>query len=119
MRISDWSSDVCSSDLRTAENAYDMHMLMLWICVVIGVVVFGAMGYAMFKFRKSKGAKPDVDFTHSTRLEIIWTVVPILILVVMAVPATSKVMEQYTAKGHEMTDKIKIGRASGREKGGQ
>jgi len=74
--------------------------------VGIGVVGFGAMGYAMFKFRKSKGAKPDVDFTHSTKLEIIWTVVPMLILVVMAVPATSKVMEQYTAKGHEMTVKV-------------
>ena len=83
-----------------------MHMLMLYICVIIGIVVFGAMGYAMFKFRKSKGAKPDVDFTHSTKLEIIWTVVTVLILVIMAVPATSKVMEQYTAKGHEMTVKV-------------
>jgi cytochrome c oxidase subunit 2 len=79
---------------------------MLWICVAIGLVVFGAMGYAMFKFRKSKGAVPDTSFTHSTKLEIIWTVVPVLILVVMAVPATIKVMEQYETKGHEMTVKV-------------
>nr|WP_227978003.1 cytochrome c oxidase subunit II [Arenimonas daejeonensis] len=101
-----WQLNMPEGVTQTAHNAYDMHMLMLWICVVIGIVVFGAMGYAMFKFRKSKGAKPDVDFTHSTKLEIIWTVLPILILVVMAVPATSKVMEQYTAKGHEMTVKV-------------
>ncbi len=101
-----WQLNMPEGVTRTSQNAYDMHMLMLWICVIIGIVVFGAMGYAMFKFRKSKGAKPDVDFTHSTKLEIIWTVVPVLILVIMAVPATSKVMEQYTAKGHEMTVKV-------------
>jgi cytochrome c oxidase subunit 2 len=101
-----WQLNMPEGVTRTAENAYDMHMLMLWICVAIGVVVFGAMAYAMFKFRKSKGAKPDVDFTHSTKLEIIWTGVPILILIVMAVPATQRVIEQYNAKGHEMTVKV-------------
>ena len=101
-----WQLNMPEGVTRTSQNAYDMHMLMLYICVSIGIVVFGAMGYAMFKFRKSKGAKPDVDFTHSTKLEIIWTVVPVLILVVMAVPATVKVMEQYETKGHEMTVKI-------------
>ena len=101
-----WQLNMTKGVTRTAENAYDMHMLMLWICVAIGVVVFGAMAYAMFKFRKSKGAKPDVDFTHSTKLEIIWTVVPIIILVVMAVPATVKVIEQYDTKDHEMTVKV-------------
>ena len=101
-----WQLNMTEGVTRTAQNAYEMHMLMLWICVAIGVIVFGAMAYAMVKFRKSKGAKPDTEFTHSTRLEIIWTVVPVLILVVMAVPATTKVIEQYDAKGHEMTVKI-------------
>ncbi len=101
-----WQLNMTEGVTRTAQNAYEMHMLMLWICVAIGVVVFGAMAYAMFKFRKSKGAKPDVDFTHSTKLEIIWTVVPVIILVVMAVPATLKVMEQYQSRGHEMTVKV-------------
>ena len=101
-----WQLNMTEGVTRTAENAYQMHMLMLWICVAIGVIVFGAMAYAMVKFRKSKGAKPDVEFTHSTKLEVIWTVVPIIILVVMAVPATLKVIEQYDAKGHEMTVKV-------------
>jgi cytochrome c oxidase subunit 2 len=101
-----WQLNMPEGVTRTSQNAYDMHMLMLYICVIIGIVVFGAMGYAMFKFRKSKGAKPDVDFTHSTKLEIIWTVVPVLILVIMAVPATTKVLEQYETRGHEMTVKV-------------
>ncbi|GAB2489193.1 cytochrome c oxidase subunit II [Arenimonas alkanexedens] len=101
-----WQLNMTPGVTRTAENAYDMHMLMLWICVVIGVIVFGAMAYAMFKFRKSKGAVPDTGFVHSTKLEIIWTVVPVVILVAMAIPATIKVMEQYDAKGHEMTVKV-------------
>jgi cytochrome c oxidase subunit 2 len=81
-------------------------MLMLWICVVIGIAVFGAMALAMVKFRKSRGAKADIDLTHSTKLEAVWTVIPILILIIMAVPATQRVKEQYDAKGHEMTVKV-------------
>ncbi|HEX5755476.1 MAG TPA: cytochrome c oxidase subunit II [Arenimonas sp.] len=101
-----WQLNMPEGVTRTAENAYSMHMIMLWICVFIGLVVFGAMAVAMFKFRKSQGAKPDTNFTHSTLLEVIWTAIPILILVVMAVPATTRVMEQYDAKGHEMTVKV-------------
>lgn len=101
-----WQLNMPEGVTQTAANAHYMHMLMLWICVAIGVIVFGAMAYAMVKFRKSKGARPDTDFTHSTKLEIIWTVVPVLILVVMAVPATRMVVQQYDAKGHEMTVKI-------------
>jgi cytochrome c oxidase subunit 2 len=101
-----WQLNLPEGVTRTAENAYDLHMLILYICVGIGVVVFGAMAYAMFKFRKSVGAKPDVDFTHSTKLELVWTVVPILILIIMAVPATKRVKEQYDARGHDMTVKV-------------
>ena len=80
--------------------------IQLWICVGIAVAVFGAMAVAMVKFRKSKGAQPDVDFTHSTKLEAVWTTIPILILILMAVPATSRVKEQYDARGHEITVKV-------------
>jgi cytochrome c oxidase subunit 2 len=90
----------------TAARAYDMHMIMLWICVLIGLVVFGAMGYSLLKFRKSKGAVADKTFVHSTKLEIVWTAIPTLILVVMAYPATVKVIEAYNTRDHEMTVKI-------------
>jgi cytochrome c oxidase subunit 2 len=85
-------------------------MIMLWICIVIGIVVFGAMGYAMFKFRHSKGAVPDTNFTHSTYLEALRTVIPIVILVGSAIPATRMVVAQYDAdhdaKPADMTIKI-------------
>jgi cytochrome c oxidase subunit 2 len=93
-----WQLNMIEGVTQTSQNAYDMHMLMFWICVAIGIAVFGAMAIAMFRFRKSVGAKPDVDFTHSTKLELIWTVIPILILVIMAVPATRKVIQQYDTR---------------------
>ncbi|WP_397573396.1 cytochrome c oxidase subunit II [Silanimonas sp.] len=101
-----WQLNMTPGVTATAERAYDMHMIMLWICVVIGIVVFGAMAYSIVKFRKSKGAVPDKTFVHSTKLEIVWTAIPTLILVVMAYPATVKVIEAYDTKDHEMTVKI-------------
>ena len=105
-----WQLNMIPGVTATSQNAYHAHMIMFWICVVIGIVVFGAMFYAMFKFRKSKGAVPDTGFTHSTVLEAIWTVVPIVILIGSAIPATRMVIEQYNAdhdaKPAEMTIKV-------------
>ena len=105
-----WQLNMPVGVTQTSHNAYFGHMLMLWICVVIGIIVFGAMGYAMFKFRKSTGAVADKNFTHSTLLEVIWTGVPILILIGSAIPATKLVMDEYDAghssKPYEMTIKI-------------
>ena len=71
-----------------SQQAYHLHMLILWVCVAIAVVVFGAMIYSMVKYRKSQGAVPDTSIVHSTKAEIIWTIIPVVILVAMAVPAT-------------------------------
>lgn len=101
-----WQLNMGRGVTPSSVNAYEAHMLALWICVVIGVVVFGAMFYAMFKFRKSKGAVPDTSLTHSTKLEAIWTVVPILLLLVMAFPATEKLIKMYDYRKSEMTVKI-------------
>ncbi|MFC0679460.1 cytochrome c oxidase subunit II [Lysobacter korlensis] len=101
-----WQLNMNPGVTRISENAYEAHMLALWICVVIGVLVFGAMAVAMFRFRKSKGAVADRDFTHSTKLEILWTVVPILLLVLMAFPATSKLIAMYDTRNAEMTVKV-------------
>ena len=92
-----WQLNMIPGVTATSHNAYHAHMIMLWICVVIGIVVFGAMAYAMVKFRKSKGAVADTNFTHSTVLEAIWTVIPIVILIGSAIPATRMVMAQYDA----------------------
>ena len=69
-----------------SNQVYDLHMLMFIICVVIGVLVFGAMFISMYLHRKSRGAKP-ANFHENVKVEIAWTVVPFLILIFMAVPA--------------------------------
>ncbi len=73
-------------------QVYDMHMMVLWICVIIGIGVFGAMFYSIFAHRKSKGIEP-AKFSHSTTVEIIWTAIPVLILIAIALPATKGMMQ--------------------------
>ena len=89
-----------------SREVYDLHMLILWICVVIAVVVFGVMFWAMLAFRKSKGAVADTSFTHSTTMEIVWTAIPILILVGMAIPATKTLIKMEDTSDHDLTVKV-------------
>ncbi|MGQ4582904.1 cytochrome c oxidase subunit II [Lysobacter sp. F60174L2] len=101
-----WQLNMGRGVTHLSNNAYEAHMMALWICVAIGVLVFGAMAVAMFRFRKSRGAVPDRDFTHSTKLEIFWTVIPVVLLVLMAAPATSKLIDMYDTRASEMTVKV-------------
>jgi len=103
-----WQLNMHPGVTSTAANAYHAHMIMLWVCIIIGIIVFGAMAVAMIKFRHSKGAKPDTDFTHSTKLELIWTIIPILILIGSAWPATKMVMAQYGADHNAERDEMVI-----------
>ncbi len=80
---------------------YDLHMLIMWICVVIGVLVFAVMFYSIIYHRKSRGVTP-AQFHESTKVEIAWTVVPFLILIGMAVPATSTLLEVYNTDDAEI-----------------
>jgi cytochrome c oxidase subunit 2 len=85
--------------------SYQLHMVILWICVVIGVLVFSAMFISIVLHRKSKGHEA-AQFTHSMKAEIIWTLIPVLILIVMAVPATKALIHMEVAPETEMTIKI-------------
>ena len=76
-----------------SRNIYGLHMEIFWICVAIAVVVFGAMIYSIITFRKSKGAVADVTLVHNTTVELIWTAVPVAILVFMAIPAAKTLVE--------------------------
>jgi cytochrome c oxidase subunit II len=76
-----------------SRKIYGLHMTIFWWCVAIGVVVFGVMIYSLIKFRKSQGAQADTTLVHSTKVEIIWTVIPIGILVLMAVPTARTLIE--------------------------
>ena len=89
-----------------SREVYGMHMLMLWICVVIAIGTFGAMIYAMVKFRKSKGAVADTSLLHSTKLEIAWTIVPVFILIGMAIPSIEKLIMIEDTSGSELTIKV-------------
>jgi cytochrome c oxidase subunit 2 len=100
-----WQLNMSLGVTTIAQNAYNAHMLALWICVAIGLIVFGAMAYAMFRFRKSKGAVP-AKWSHNTTAEVIWTVIPVLLLVVMALPATRYLIQMYDTSDAEMTVKI-------------
>ena len=75
-----------------SHEIYNLHMLIFWICVAIGASVFSVMIYAMINHRKSKGVVP-ATFHENTKIEIIWTVIPFLILMGMAVPATKVLMK--------------------------
>lgn len=85
---------------------YGLHMYILYVCLAIFVIVFSLMFYSIFKFRKSKGAKPDVNFHESTLIEIIWTAIPFLILIAMAVPATKTVLDMKDTSSPDMTVKV-------------
>jgi len=88
-----------------AQVQYDLHMLILWICVVIFVIVFGVMFYSIWAHRRSKGSKP-ATFSHSTKAEVVWTIIPIVILVAMAVPSTEALIRMEDTTGSDMTVKV-------------
>ena len=100
----DWSLINMPKGVSTvSEEIYDLHMLVFWWCVAIGIFVFGWMILSMVKFRHSKGAVPDTGMTHSTKAEIIWTVIPIFILVLMAVPAARTLIKLDDSAGSQLT----------------
>ncbi len=101
----DWEVNLPVGVTDISALIYDLHMFVIWICVGIGAVVFTAMIVAMFKFRKSQGAVP-ATWSHSTTAEVIWTVIPIIILISMAIPAARALVQIEDTSGTEMTIKI-------------
>jgi len=90
---------------KVSNDIYDLHMLILWICVAIGVVVFGVMFYSIYHHRKSKGHEA-AQFHENSKVEIIWTIIPAVILVGMAIPATKTMLELDDIDEPEMSIKV-------------
>jgi len=88
-----------------SNDIYDLHMLVVWICVWISVVVYGVMFYSMFAHRKSKGAKA-ANFHESTTVELLWTIVPVFILIWVAFPSTKSLIELYDTSEADLDIKI-------------
>ena len=86
-------------------EVHALHMRIFWICVAIGVAVFGAMFASMFLHRKSRGVKP-ANFHESTKVEIVWTVVPLIILIAMAVPAARVLIKMEDFSDSELSIKV-------------
>lgn len=90
---------------KVSNDIYDLHMLILWICVFIGIGVFGTMFYSIYHHRKSRGHKAE-QFHENTAVEIAWTIIPTLILIGMAIPATKAMMELDNVQESEMSIKV-------------
>jgi cytochrome c oxidase subunit 2 len=101
-----WTLNMTPGISEMSREIYALHMLMFWWCVGIAVVVFGFMIYSMVHFRKSAGAVADQNFLHSTRIEIMWTLIPVLILISMAVPAARVLVETEDVAGSALTIRV-------------
>ena len=88
-----------------SRDIYDLHMMVFWVCVVIAAIVFGAMFYSVFAHRKSKGAVA-AQFHESTKAEILWTLIPVVVLIGMAIPATKTLIDLEDTSKAEMSIKI-------------
>ena len=94
MVYADWTVNMRQGVTAISREIYELHMLIFWVCVVIGVLVFGVMIISMLLHRKSVGAV-SADFHDNTTVEILWTVIPVIILLAMAVPATTTLNKMY------------------------
>jgi len=89
----------------TSRSVYELHMVIFWICCVIGVIVFGVMLYSIIRHRKSRGVVAS-QFHESTATEMVWTIIPIGILVAMAIPATTTLLAMEETGDADMTIKV-------------
>jgi len=101
----EWRLNLTQGVTPISREVYDLHMLILWIVTIIGVVVFGVIFWSVYYHRKSRGAIP-AQFHHSTVAELSWTIIPILILVGMAIPATKTLIMMEQTGDADITVKI-------------
>ncbi len=88
-----------------SREVFTLHMAMFWACVVVGVVVFGVMIWSIIFHRRSKGAKP-ADFHESTTVEVIWTAIPFVILIGLAIPAASTLIKMEDSRNSDLSIKV-------------
>ena len=103
--FAEYSLNMTEGVTSVSRDIYDLHMMVFWVCVAIAVVVFAAMFYSVFTHRKSRGAKA-ANFHESTTVEFLWTGIPILILIAMAIPASKTLIDLENTDSAEMEIKI-------------
>jgi cytochrome c oxidase subunit II len=100
--LADYHVDILPPVTPVSSDIYQLHWGILWVCVVIFFIVFGAMFWSIYKHRRSMGAKA-AQFHENTTIEVIWTIVPFVILIGMAYPATRTVLEMKDASNADMS----------------
>lgn len=103
--FADWKLNMTRGVTDISNQVYDLHMLILWICVIIGIIVFGAMFWSILSHRKSRGVRA-AQFHHSTTVEVVWTIIPFFILVGMAIPATRTLIAMEDTSDPDLTVKV-------------
>ena len=101
----DYHVDILPPVTPVSRDIYALHFGILWVCVAIFIIVFGAMFWSVFKHRRSQGAKA-AQFHENTTIEVIWTIVPFIILIGMAYPATRTVLEMKDASNADISIKV-------------
>ncbi len=103
--LADYELNLHQGVTKISNDIYNIHMLVLWIVTFAGIGVFAVMIYSIINHRKSKGAQP-ASFHESTTVEVIWTVIPFVILVAIAVPATKTLLELEDTSNPDMNIKV-------------
>ena len=104
--MADWGAlNMTEGVTNISKNVYDIHMMAFWVCCGIGVVVFGAMFYSLWAHRKSKGAVP-ATFHESTLVEIVWTAIPFIVLIGIAIPSAKVLIAMEDTSDSELTIKV-------------
>jgi cytochrome c oxidase subunit 2 len=98
----DWAINMPQGVSAMSAETYRLHMQVFWWCVAIGVVVFGTMIYSMIKHRRSQGRQP-AKFHHNTTVEVVWTIIPVIILLIMAIPATETLVKLEYSENPDLT----------------
>ena len=103
--FADYALNMTKSATAVGHDIYNLHMLVLWICTIAGILVFGVIIYSLINHRKSKGAQA-AQFHENTTVEVIWTTIPLIILVSIAVPATKTLLDYENTGNSDMTIKV-------------
>jgi len=103
--LADYKLNMTEGVTSISRDAHDLHMLVLWIVTIVGIAVFGVIIYSLIYHRKSKGAVA-AQFHESTTIEVIWTIIPLVVLVLIAIPATKTLLEIEDASNPDITIKV-------------
>ena len=98
----EWALNMPKGVTDLSLETYNLHMMVFWWCVAIAIVVFGVMIVSLIKHRKSRGVVP-ATFSHSTTAEIIWTAIPVVILILLAVPTAETMVKLEDSRNSDLS----------------